>query len=100
MRRDRKLTKAEVEAELTAARESLKEQGSRLEQAEKRLAEALQQEQVLVDQQTATSEILRVISASPTDVQPVFDTICRSAVSLLDGHGASVYDSTGICCIT
>jgi len=34
---------------------------------------------------TATSEILRVISSSPTDVQPVFDTIVRSAVQLCDG---------------
>jgi signal transduction histidine kinase len=34
---------------------------------------------------TATAEILRVISSSPTDVQPVFDTIVRSAVRLCDG---------------
>ena len=38
-----------------------------------------------LDQQTATSEILRVISQSPTDIQPVFDTIVRSAVRLCDG---------------
>jgi hypothetical protein len=41
------------------------------------------------EQQVATSEILRVISSSPTDVQPVFDTIVRSAVRLCDGSEPS-----------
>jgi two-component system, NtrC family, sensor kinase len=35
-----------------------------------------------LEQQTATSEILRVISQSQTDVQPVFDTIIKNAVAL------------------
>ena len=39
-----------------------------------------------LDTQTATSDILRVISRSPTDVQPVFDAIVHSAVRLLQGH--------------
>jgi GAF domain-containing protein len=47
------------------------------------------------EQQAATAEILRVIRASPTDVQPVFETIVRNAVSLCGGLFANVFRFDG-----
>src|SRR5262249_19117955 len=43
-----------------------------------------------LDTQTATSDILRVISQSQTDVQPVFDAILASAVRLLRAYSGTL----------
>jgi GAF domain-containing protein len=43
-----------------------------------------------LEQQTGTSEILRVISSSPTNVQPVLDTIVRTAVGLCNSYDAVI----------
>jgi len=51
-----------------------------------------------LEQQTATSEILRVISSSPTDVQPVFNTIAESAARLCGGLRAWVMRYDGELC--
>jgi two-component system, NtrC family, sensor kinase len=58
-----------------------------------RLVEELAQAR---QQQGATSEILRVISASQTDIQPVIDAIAHGAARLCGGVMAGVfrYDGT------
>src|SRR5437667_5752256 len=102
MRRRAKPSKPKVEAKAPVARKARKHEGSRVHDLEKRLAEALKREAEAqkreaeaLEQQMATAEILRVISSSPTDVQPVFDTIVRSAVRLCDGLFSGLYRFDG-----
>ncbi len=54
-----------------------------------RNARLFDETQRALGRQTATTDILRVISASPTDTQPVFDAIVCTAVTLLDCDLAS-----------
>jgi signal transduction histidine kinase len=48
-----------------------------------------------LEQQMATSEILRVISSSPTDTQPVLDAIVSSAAKLCDGTFSTAWRFDG-----
>ena len=41
-----------------------------------------------LEQQTATSEILGVIASSPTDIQPVLDTVARMQHELCESYDA------------
>ena len=48
-----------------------------------------------LEQKTATSEVLSVISSSPTETGPVFQAIVTSAKQLLDGYSATLTELRG-----
>ena len=82
------ITKAALLARVEALEKSLKREAGERKRLEKALADSL-------EDQTATAEILRVISASPSDVSPVFRAIVRSATRLCDATFGTVFRFDG-----
>src|SRR5262245_60632536 len=90
------------EAKSPVARKSPKDDGERVRDLEKRLADALGRLQTsnrelaeALDQQTATSEILSVIAASPTHLKHVLDTLAESAARFCAAYDASTWQLDG-----
>src|SRR5215475_10816586 len=74
--------------DLTQLKEELRRVSEQLESHKRELAEA-------TEQQTATSEILSVIASSPTDLQPVLDTVAQNAARLCEATDAQILQVDG-----
>jgi signal transduction histidine kinase len=75
---------AVIAIENTRLFEEVRQKNTALTEANTQLTEAL-------EQQTATAEILRVISSSPTKIQPVLDTVAENSARLCDADDAQIY---------
>jgi signal transduction histidine kinase len=58
---------------------------------EQRVEERTRELRETLDQQTATGEILGVISSSPTDVRPVMEAVVKSAATLCEAQNAQIF---------
>jgi GAF domain-containing protein len=84
-------TKTELLARVKALEKALKRETAARQRAEQHLAESDRVRAEALEQQTATSDILRVISSAPTDVQPVFTSILTNALGLCEGLYGGIF---------
>jgi signal transduction histidine kinase len=66
-----------------------------LKTCRREIAQAREQLVKALEEQSATSEVLRIISNSPTEIQPVLDAVGEKAARLCDANNALIFRLEG-----
>ena len=90
-----KTSVAEQAQTIAELRQQLVESLLREEAKDKKLQERDRQLAEALEQQTSTSEILRIIANSATDLQPVLDAVAENAARLIDAQDAIIHRLDG-----
>src|SRR6266536_2519108 len=80
---------------LSVSKKKKSPHATELSQLKKELKHVAEQLESRDREQTATSEILRVIASLPTDLQPVLDVVAENAARLCEANDALIYRETG-----
>jgi hypothetical protein len=81
----------ELKKQLEARTRELDEARHHVDEAQRQLAEARRQTAEALEQQTATSEVLQVISNSPGELEPVFKAVLANAVHICEAKFGTLY---------
>src|SRR5215475_5421722 len=85
-----KKKKSPPAAELSQLKKELKRVTEQLESCQRDLESANSELREGLEQQTTTSEILRVIASFPTDLQSVLDVVAKNAARLCEASDAQI----------